>query len=329
MQTESHSNMSRAALISVDWGTTARRSVLLGDDGAVMDRCDDGAGILPPPRDGFAAALGLDIGAWLQRFGPLPVVMSGMIGSRQGWHEVPYIDCPADPVTIARNLQVIDAGALGHIHIVPGLRHAPSGQGLDVMRGEETQIIGALGSQDGADTGLFVLPGTHSKWAWTRNGAIAGFATYMTGEVFAALRQHTILGLLMPSGIAGRLTPERAAAFDHASFARGVTDGAADGHPGALLNRVFGVRTLGLFGTIPAAGLEAYLSGLLIGAEMAAATTSLHMRQFTIIGNAGLSASYKRCAEVLKCEARVAEADCAARGHWTIAQAAGLTKGTS
>lgn len=312
--------MSVPVLISADWGTTALRCALLDGDGCVLDRRDQGPGILAVGPDGFARVLEAEIGGWLRDHGPLPVLMSGMIGSRQGWVEAPYLACPVDRVALAGALTRIgDAGiaGTGAVHIVPGVMvGGGAGRAPDVMRGEETQIVGALESMG---DGLFVLPGTHSKWADVADGAITDFATYMTGEVFAALRQHTILGRLMPEGAHS----EAAGAFDAAGFERGVRAGAEVGHPGALLQRVFAVRTLGLFDELPADALESYLSGLLIGAEMAAAG-ACGGRGFTIVGGSVLAGRYARAAAWLGLVATVADADCAARGHWRLAQAAGV-----
>ena len=239
-----------------------------------------------------------------------------MIGSRQGWVEVPYLSCPADLTSLARALYRHDNGAHGTIHIVPGVSTEPQGQAPDVMRGEETQIVGALAAL-GTSEGLFVLPGTHSKWVTVVDDRIANFGTYMTGEIFAALRHHTILGRLMPDG---------ADAPDSQAFQRGVEAGAADAPPGALLHKLFATRTLGLFDRLPAASLSSYLSGLLIGAELSAACAGRHAkRPITIVGSApALTEHYRAAAAVLDVDTLVAPNDCAARGAFAIARAATL-----
>ena len=312
--------MPHPALISVDWGTTSLRCLLIANDGTITERASSGAGINPKPLVGFETILQDKIGPWLQKFGPLPIVLSGMIGSRQGWIEVPYLRCPCTVANLASNLHRINAAELGPIHIVPGLSLVSEDTPPEVMRGEESQIFGACATAPSNQSGsqLFVLPGTHSKWATTAIGTISSFATYMTGEMFAALRHHTILGRLMPEG---------ASAFDQAAFQRGVRDGGADGHPGTLLNRLFATRTLGLFERLPASGLESYLSGLLIGAEIAAATVGTKVppgTPITIIGDATLITRYQFAITSLGLTAHVAPADCAARGHLVIARTAGL-----
>ncbi len=345
--------MTEPTLIAVDWGTSAMRAALLASDGTVIEDRAGGPGILAVTSGGFDAILSAHIASWQTTRVPLPILLSGMIGSRQGWIEVPYLQCPATVAQLAKALYPMPASARGPVHIVPGLSintNNASGMAPDVMRGEETQIAGAL-QWSGATDGVFVLPGTHSKWVTVTNGSITHFATYMTGEIFAALRHHTILGRLMPDG--GDQT-------DPAAFRSGVVAGAADGPPGALLQRVFATRTLGLFDQRPAASLSSYLSGLLIGSEMSAAlecfrekcvpfsrqearqnkelgsflgsnesettqANSLLNRSFTIVGSApALTELYRTAASSLELDARIAPPDCAARGAFVLARAAGL-----
>src|SRR5262249_746446 len=158
-----------------------------------------------------------------------------------------------------RHLAAVDAGELGIVRLVPGLMHRGSDGAPDVMRGEETQLIGLAGRL-GDSPQIVVLPGTHSKWAVIEGGRILSFATYLTGELF---------GLLVERSILGRLMTERA--DDPAAFDRGVARTAIDGH--AILGSLFSARSLGLLGDLPGSSLYSYLSGLLIGAEIAEART--------------------------------------------------------
>jgi len=180
----------------------------------------------------------------------------------------------------------------------------------DVMRGEETQIFGAL-ALSGNDDGLFLLPGTHSKWAQVVDGRIVSFRTFMTGEVFGALKDHTILGRLMNEG------------SDAEGFARGVREGAAVGSAGALLNRMFATRTYGLMDKLSGAALSDYLSGLLIGAEIAEATRR-SKGAVTIIASPALAQRYTDALGLLGHQSTLAPDDCVAAGHWRLACAAGL-----
>jgi 2-dehydro-3-deoxygalactonokinase len=169
----------------------------------------------------------------------------------------------------------------------------PDGDIPDVMRGEETQVLGAA-----IEDGTVVLPGTHSKWVRVERGRIVGFTTWMTGEVFAVLASHSILGRLM--------TGE---AEDEDAFARGLARGAASG--GALLHELFGVRTQGLFGAVPATGLRDYLSGVLIGAELAGAQPGARDGPLALIGAPALVRRYERALARLGRAARVIDAETA------------------
>ncbi|MEA2877338.1 MAG: 2-dehydro-3-deoxygalactonokinase [Hyphomicrobiales bacterium] len=298
--------MTHPQLIGLDWGTTSCRAYLIGAGGAVLERQLDGPGILKVESGAFGAALDTMIGRWDSR---LPVILSGMIGSRQGWIEAPYASCP-----VTTEIIVTALGGVQHadrtIALVPGLSCENGGM-PDVMRGEETQILGALemGKQDG---GVFLLPGTHSKWAGVTEGWITSFRTFMTGEMFGALKEHTILGRLMREG-----------APDMDGFARGVRAGAALGSAGALLNRLFATRTYGLMNRLPDTALSDYLSGLLVGAEIAEATKQIEV-PVTIIASPALARRYTDALRLLGHESMLAPEDCVAAGQWRIARAAGL-----
>ena len=246
--------MARPVSILVDWGTTNFRAWLVAADGAVMDRRDAAQGIMQVPEGGFPAALDRQVGDWRSSHPGLPVLMSGMVGSRQGWAEAPYLACPASAEDLAGALLEVP-GAAG-VWIVPGVSYrAPEGR-HDVIRGEEVQIFGAL-AEGARVRQVFCLPGTHSKWASVQDGRIDWFATLMTGEVYSVLAEHSILGRLMdPAG------PD-----DADSFRQGLILAA---EPGGLLHHLFAVRAEGLFGAVPEAGLRSYLSGILIGHEVRA-----------------------------------------------------------
>jgi 2-dehydro-3-deoxygalactonokinase len=308
-------NEGGAALIGLDWGTTSLRAYRVGRDGAVLDRRSREAGILKVERGDFAGALAAAAGDWLRAEPGLPVVAAGMVGSRQGWREVPYVPCPAGLAELAGALATV-AGPDGRtVWLVPGLAHAAAGF-PDVMRGEETQILGALATAPGDAPRCFVLPGTHSKWAWCARGRVERFATYMTGEVYDVLTRHSILGRLM-AGDRGH---------DAQAYARGLARAraSAGAPPGRLLHDLFSARTLGLTAEVPAEGLRSYLSGLLIGAEAAAALTDAPPDGVTILGADALSARYAEAIAAAGARAVVGDADAAARGLHAIARAAGL-----
>ena len=234
-------------MIGIDWGTTSLRAYRL-QNGTIVDRRDRPDGITRVSPAGFPDCLRATVGDWLDD-GETHILMAGMVGSRQGWVEAPYLPCPASlPHLAAALVPVAFDGAT--VAIVPGLTYRDPAGTPEVMRGEETQLVGIHAN------GLFCLPGSHSKWATITAGAITGFTTAMTGEVFAALRGHTILGRMMTD-----------APVDDDAFRRGVVRA---GTGGGLLHHLFGVRTLGLFDELPDTQSAAYLSGLLIGTEIAA-----------------------------------------------------------
>ena len=295
--------MNGAALIALDWGTTSLRAYRVAGDGTVIDRMEAPSGILQVPGGDFGGTFDRLVGPWLAEH-PLPVIASGMIGSRQGWREAPYAACPAGAADLAANLVAVTSPAGHTVRLVPGVMQSGADGIPDVMRGEETQIVGCLQATD-SPRQVFVLPGTHSKWAMVEGGRIARFATFMTGEVFAALRKHTILGRLMDGD-----------ADDAEAFRRGVEQ---SGRGGGLLRRLFSARTLPLFDRLPGTGVAAYLSGLLIGEEIAEAVTwagtpHVAAQRPTIVGAPALAERYRQALIILNIESRIAPADAAAAG---------------
>lgn len=300
------------ALIGLDWGTSALRAYRIAGDGAVIERKSSPLGILRVEDGDFEGTLERELGAWLADAPDAPVIACGMIGSRQGWVEVPYARCPAGAAELAGGLRRHATASRRILHFVPGLSVIEDGM-PDVMRGEETQIIGALG--DRAGPALFVLPGTHSKWALAEGGRIVWFATFMTGELFGVLERHSILGRLM--------SDDRS---DPKAFARGFRFAGAGG--GGLLRRLFSARTLALFDRLPASGVRSYLSGLLIGTEIEEALAwtgdRVALDEVILVGGAELAASYRRALEEKGIGVRLAAEDAAARGLFSIASMTGL-----
>jgi 2-dehydro-3-deoxygalactonokinase len=289
-------------MIAIDWGTSSFRAYRLDADGAVRDRRAAPRGVLAVAGGAFAEVLEAEIGDWLaQERGA--TWMSGMIGSRQGWREAPYVPCPADAAAIAAGCIEVGWGGGRRAVIVPGLVCRDAGGVPDVMRGEETQILGALDAL--ADLRTVCLPGTHSKFATLRGRRIERFATHMTGEVFGALWRHTILGRL-----GGAETDVDDAAFD-AGVAR-----SADRE--GLLHHLFGVRGRGLLGELPPASLAPYLSGILIGHEIRAAAPQPPV---AVIGAAELARLYARAFALCGTEARTIAGEPAPRGLRLIAEA--------
>lgn len=259
-------------LIAVDWGTSSLRGARLDESGGVIEEKSAPLGILNVPNGDFAGVFASLFSDWMKPAGSVCLI-SGMAGSRQGWVEAPYVACPAGPEELKQRLLWIEPG---RIALVPGLSDEQSDV-PDVMRGEEVQIFGAM-RLAGLTDGLFVLPGTHSKWATVRDGRIMDFRTFMTGEFYGLLGQHSILAR----------TLEAEAPLDEAMFLRGVKR-AGEGE--SLLHNAFGVRALALFDRLSPAQSASYLSGLLIGEELRVQELPAG-REVIAIGAPALTARY-------------------------------------
>lgn len=299
-------------LIGVDWGTSSCRACLMDGSDRIVDAVSTGKGILQVEDGAFAETLDDLIGAW--RRPGLPVILSGMIGSRQGWIEAPYLPVPA-------TFDEIAAALLRHpddddVYVAPGLAQDLPGHVPDVMRGEETQIIGTVGRA--SDRRLLVMPGTHCKWVLVEDRKIVWFATFMTGELFAVLKDHSILGRLMAPDDGER---------GGRAFEQGLD--AAKGLPGNLLRHLFSARTLALFERVPEKGIAAYLSGLLIGHEIDDALGDLKtspddLPPITVIGASALSNRYIDALHHTGLKAENAGENRAAHGQSQLARAANL-----
>ena len=263
-------------MIGVDWGTTSFRAFRIARDGSIRERRTALRGLLNVPDSRYADTLRDEIGPWLAA-GENHVLLSGMIGSRQGWKETPYLPCPAGAPDVAAGLVEIEFD-WGQVKVVPGLSAIDESGVAEVMRGEETQVFGVLAAMGGS--GLACLPGSHSKWVRVEGGRIVSFTTHMTGEAFAALRGHTILGRMMREGPA-----------DGAPFDAGVR---RSGEPGGLLHHIFGARSLALAGSLAETDAATYLSGVLVGHEVRAALGRRQGEVVHVIGTPELTLLYAR-----------------------------------
>jgi len=308
------------ALIAIDWGTTSARAYRQNASGRIVGERSAHLGIAQI-RDGqFSSALATLLDDWAKD--PAPRLACGMIGSRQGWAEAPYRECPVALDALAAGLTEVTGGRLA---IVPGVTCLDSAAVPDVMRGEETQILGATLGVKRADATpyLVVLPGTHSKWAIVGDGRIEAFATYLTGELFAVLKEHSVLGRMMAA------TPAPRAASTQA-FTRGVERGvAAKGKPASLLHDIFGARTLALMGELSGDEVGDWLSGLMIGREVRNARLWAQRNGYDgarvrLIGDDALVSRYH--AVLVEAEVTIERADsrAAAHGLWRIAVQAGI-----
>lgn len=306
-------------LLAVDWGTSSLRGALLDGAGQVIEERSFARGILTIVPGGFPQAFDECFGDWMKTPDIL-CLMSGMVGSRQGWHEAPYCACAAGLAEVAAKLLWLEPGRMA---IVPGLScQHPGLAGVqpletipDVMRGEETQVLGALqllGIQDA----VMVLPGTHCKWVKVQAGRIQSFSTFMTGELFALLKQHSILARTLPASDGEP---------DETAFQLGVQVAL---HGNSLLHTAFSTRTLSLFGRLASHQLNDYLSGLVIGEELRTQTTAAQMPVILI----GAEALTRRYQDALALKNRVAQrvgAGATWAGLWAIANRMAQRQGSA
>ena len=266
-------------MIAVDWGSTRLRAYRMDAAGNVIAQQRNDHGVLACNGD-FGAVLAAVVEPW----DDADIMLSGMVGSRGGWHEQPYVDCPAGIAELSEAISLVSAHEFlkRRLWFVPGVADRSVPDAPDVMRGEETQVCALLGLlQQG--THVLCLPGTHSKWITVRDGRIVAVSTAMTGETYAVLRQHSVLGKLMDKDDSR---------FDAHAFDAGLRRSA---DASGLLHHLFGVRTLGLFNQWSTAALPSYLSGLLIGHEVRASgvfTRTPRPAQVHLIGNDRLLAAY-------------------------------------
>ena len=241
-----------AAFVAVDWGTSSFRAWLMSAQAEALAESRGGEGMLHCVSAGFAPVLA-DHLARLGAPDGIPVLICGMAGARQGWAEAPYLKTPTRLDALHEGAIRLDAGS--DIRILPGIAQA-RGDRPDVMRGEETQLLGVT---DADFTGLVCIPGTHSKWIRIEAGEVVEFSTYMTGELFAVLAQHSILAYAVEA------TDPFAA--DSAAFRQGLAT--AQAAPAGLTSSLFRLRAAQLLNLEQRADGAARLSGLLIGTEIA------------------------------------------------------------
>ena len=291
--------------IALDWGTTSFRAYLGDAQGHVTDTISAPHGILSVTGGDFDAALETHIGHWDKN---LPILAAGMITSRQGWIELPYVACPAGPAELARALHHHTSKQGRHIAFSTGLSYRSTDGIPDVMRSEETQVFGSFGQ----GVTHFVTPGTHSKWITVEGGRITSFSTYVTGEIFAALKDHTILGRMIKD-----------APTDEAAYARGVT--AALDDPAGFLHRIFSARSLALFNELAPESIASYLSGQVIGTEVAhAVRDNPKTADYAILASEGIGSRYAKAMELAGLKARKGDPLSVVKGLALIARHAGV-----
>lgn len=293
---------SKPTIAAVDWGTTRLRVWLLDAAGAVLDERRSDDGMLTAQQKGFATVLERHLGD-MGAASDLAVIVCGMAGARQGWIEAPYVDVPASLDDIL-GAAVPVPGSGRDIRIVPGLAQR-NARTPDVMRGEETQLAG-INRLIGSGRHLVCMPGTHSKWVSAEGGAIAGFGTWATGEMFSVLAQHSILRHSLGDKPA-TVSPTSPV------FREWCQQALSDGDIGA---RLFGIRAAGLLSGLGQEDASAALSGLMIGAEIASATRRFGRGDSPVIlvGSGPLGALYAEAMRLDGIAVEIADADAAVLG---------------
>lgn len=286
--------------IAIDWGTTNFRAFLMQGSKQVS-RISQPCGLLSVEKDQFATTLQNLLQTWLEQYGNLPIVMAGMVGSQQGWHEVPYAPLPCNAQDLASRTLAFTTPWGSQAWLIPGANGTSQFGQPDVMRGEEVQLFG-LSALHPADEHFVLLPGTHSKHAQLRLGEITASSTFMTGEIFSLLSQHSILG---------RALPEQQE--DNEAFLLGVRK-AMQGAP--FTHLIFSARTRRLAGEIKEASVHSYLSGLTIGYELQALPAALHA---WLVGSPSLTARYELAASLMDLNFSPANGDdCFIHGLWHL-----------
>ncbi len=292
--------MTKPAYVAVDWGTSSFRLWLIGEDGSIVSERRSGEGMTTAAQTGFARVLQTHLDA-VSAPDTIPVIVCGMAGARQGWVEAGYIDTPTSLAAILTAAVTVPEQTRD-VRILPGLAQR-SQQAPDVMRGEETQLLGAIAA-DAKGEQLVCMPGTHSKWVRVLDGQVTGFSTFMTGELFDVITKHSILS----HAVAGAADmPADVKAFEAAL-------NAALGKPALVTNLLFTARSGQLLNGLTAAGAQALISGTLIGAEIAGALASAGQNAaITLVASGRLRALYEDAFRALSLTCKTIDADAAVR----------------
>lgn len=301
--------MTDAAFIAVDWGTTSFRLWLLSKTGEILAERRSSEGMTTAMKSGFETVLDTHLRA-INAPDNLPVLVCGMAGARQGWVEAGYVDVPSSLSEVLKSATPV-VGVQRDIRILPGLAQRSIDR-PDVMRGEETQLLGALAGAYETGTQLVCMPGTHSKWVNVRDFSVESFSTYMTGELFDVIAKNSILSHAITD--AANFGP------DYPAFQSAITD--AYKNPQMVSNLLFTVRSGQLLHGLSTTDAKAKLSGSLIGLEIAGAhSNSTTDSAVILIASGALGELYKGAFKVLNITYSAIDADDAVRkGLFAAAQ---------
>ena len=295
--------MNDAVFIAGDWGSTNLRLYLCrfahGQSVEALASLS-GLGVMGLNSD-FEAVLFDLIGDWLEQYGPVPVILSGAVGSNMGWHEVTYLDCPASPEQISNGATKFTVRGLD-IWILSGLKTRTGLGAPDMMRGEELQLLGWMLEREEHSEQIVVLPGTHNKWALVAEGQVQTFVTAFTGELYSLLEKHSIL-----------ITQPLADNFSADYFMQGV-ELSRTLQAGQLLNALFTVRSRQIEGTLNAEHGASYLSGLLVGSDIVGSLGLLKngtdsVGKIALIGDSILVQAYQLALESMNIESRICDSN--------------------
>ncbi|WP_420333980.1 2-dehydro-3-deoxygalactonokinase [Roseibium sp.] len=266
----------KADWIAVDWGTTNLRVWALDSRNEILAHRSSGKGMSSLARAEFEPALLTLVDDLVTHGTKTPVIICGMAGSRQGWAEAPYKSTPCSPPELRDATVVETADRRLDVRILPGIKQT---EPADVMRGEETQIAGFLAANPG-HSGTLCLPGTHTKWVAMKGGVVEHFRTCMSGELFALMTRHSVLRHSVGSQD-----------MDETAFANAVQE--VTGHPHVFAASLFGIRASGLVSDMPADTARGRLSGLLIGAEIAAVRDDFDLASVSLLGSDHIARAYQ------------------------------------
>ncbi len=294
-----------ANLMAIDWGTSSFRAYSIDNWGKVLHKVTAEDGILSVENGAYEQVLEMHLSKFSNISPSTPIIAAGMITSRQGWCETPYIKCPAGVKDLASHLIPFESANFGTIWFVPGVRQSLPDP--DIIRGEEIQLAGLQKSKEF----VAIMPGTHSKWVEVKDQTIVRFKTFMTGELHSIIMKYSILGSDLDT------------IWDDKAFKRGVHQGFSLGRDGkSLLSGLFQVRVQTILGQEPEANSSSHVSGLLIGCEIAEAVRDGFNKVPTklIVGTTHLSGIYNLALSECGIDTEIAMKDISARGLYRIAK---------